>query len=145
MAKLVVSFKSTPEDDELFNDISSHSNVSGYVKDCLRELKELKKILGLDGNSDVLKQHYVNQINKRQEDEPKQVQTSVQVLEQANNVVQNNTTSEVKEEEEIIIIPASTPKQDTQVQVEEVEEPVETSKSNTVISKMMNNEFSFNE
>jgi hypothetical protein len=35
-----LSFKNTPEDMELYKWIISHSNLSGFIKDILREVKE---------------------------------------------------------------------------------------------------------
>lgn len=40
---IAVSFKNTPEDKELYEWIISHSNMSGFVKDILREVKKGEK------------------------------------------------------------------------------------------------------
>lgn len=37
---IALSFKNTPEDIELYTWITSHSNMSGFIKDTLRAAKE---------------------------------------------------------------------------------------------------------
>lgn len=41
--RLIINFKNTEEDYDLYKEITSHSSISGYVKDSLRELKKLKE------------------------------------------------------------------------------------------------------
>jgi hypothetical protein len=36
---IALSFKNTPEDTELYTWITSHSNMSGFIKDTLRAVK----------------------------------------------------------------------------------------------------------
>lgn len=40
--RIVINFKNTPEDIELYNELKKHSSMSGYIKDVLRGLVENK-------------------------------------------------------------------------------------------------------
>lgn len=40
---IALSFKNTPEEMELYAWIISHSNMSGFIKDILKEVKEKEK------------------------------------------------------------------------------------------------------
>ena len=43
--RIVINFKNTPEDIELYKELKKHSSISGYVKDILKGIitKENKK------------------------------------------------------------------------------------------------------
>lgn len=49
--RIVINFKNTPEDINLYEELKKHSSMSGYVKDVLRGLVENK----LEGMEEVKK------------------------------------------------------------------------------------------
>jgi len=42
--RIVINFKNTPEDIELYNELKKHSSMSGYIKDVLRGLADNKAV-----------------------------------------------------------------------------------------------------
>lgn len=49
--RIVINFKNTPEDINLYEELKKHSSMSGYIKDVLRGLVENK----LEGKVEVKK------------------------------------------------------------------------------------------
>lgn len=52
MPRITVSFKNTPEDLELYNEIMKHSDRSAYVKDRLRGIIVRKEECGKNNSND---------------------------------------------------------------------------------------------
>jgi hypothetical protein len=59
---IALSFKNTPEDKDLYNWITIHSNMSGFIKDTLRAAKE-KELSKNNVNLEEYKQENLIQLN----------------------------------------------------------------------------------
>lgn len=51
--RIVINFKNTPEDIELYKELKKHSSISGYVKDILKGIITKENKVESNSNDDI--------------------------------------------------------------------------------------------